>query len=448
MRVFTRLVIFLLISASILPFLSKNSFAATFNPTFSGSLTTVTLSANPNVTLTVSQPAGDDFLDKVVFKIPAGFDINSGANIPDGTVIGTGSVSLVVNGQSITTPFTFDNLIATSGHKAHWLFNLPSPYCCLDIFVDGSVATGHTFTIDPLLSGLSTPLNFSVTISGIVGTTPVVTNPTIGGEYNLSADFVLPDTTLVTKNFVANYPVPTSSGNNVTDTFNGGISITINKVVGTGGETTITSSTTAPAAGTGEFQLGGLYYDFDTTANIKCPCTITIPYDPLVTLNPKIYHLESGVWVDRTTSVDTTNYTVTGVVSSFSFFAVGQPLFNVSWDNPISEKLEKKGNPFNIENDEDLGIKFNLLDSDEAIATPTGVSVEIWQTKDSLGLDITSVKVLALTPSLQEKKDRYQTELDLKATPLSLGTYEIRVLVDNTTATQTPSVAAFTVVED
>jgi len=36
----------------------------------------------------------------------------------------------------------------------------------------------------------------------------------------------------------------------------------------------------------------------------------------------------------------------------------------------------------------------------------------------------------------------------LKKTPLALGTYEIRVLVSNTTASQTPATASFTVVPE
>ena len=109
--------------------------------------------------------------------------------------------------------------------------------------------------------------------------------------------------------------------------------------------------------------------------------------------------------------------------------------------------LEREGNPFTIENDDDLGIKFNLLDSDDELATPTGVTVEIWQTRDAAGNPVSPTKVLTLTPKLNQNKSRYKTELDLEKTPLVLGTYEIRVLFSGQTAVQTPQVS-FTVVED
>lgn len=439
----------LIFALSPFSFLVPNADAQGFNPTFSGSISTLTLGANPNITLSVSLPAGDAFPDYGTFTIPAGFDINAGTNLPDGAIVGTVSTSFVRFGTTYNLDFSVKNLTNTLGHKTRWEFAFPAPFCCLRSNIDGSLETGHTFTINPVLSDLETPLTFTFNIFGLVSGTPVITNPTVAGEYKIRVDLVAPGIPAVIKNVLVNFPALTPSGTNVTNTFNDGVTITYNRVVGAGGKTTITSSTTPPAEGTGQFQIGGVYYDFNTTANIRCPCTVTLPYDPAVTSDPRIYHLEGGVWVDATTSVNTFNSTVTGVVSSFSFFAVGQPLYNVSWQNPIPKLIENHGNPFPLEDDEDLGIKFNLLDSDEAIAIPENVTVEIWQTADSNGVILdTLVKALTLTPELNENKSRFQTELDLDDTPLALGTYEIRVLVSNTTATQTPSIASFTVVED
>lgn len=425
--------------------------AATFNPTLSGSVSTIALGTKPNLTLTLSQPDGDELVDRVNFTIPAGFNVAAGADFAQDATLGTGSFTAIIGGIQTTVPVTIRNDLNLQTHKAFWKFEFGSPpVVTLDSFVDGSQATGHTFSIiRKFLFPVSTPASLTFTINGVIGGTSLLTNPTIGGEYTFSVLATAPSGTVVTKTVTTNFPSPTSSGTNVTNVFNGGLSVTFGKVTGTEGLTTVSSSSNPPPAGTGEFALsGGLYYDFNTTATIKCPCTITIPYDPATTSNPRIYHLESGVWTDVTKSVDTVNHTVTGVVSSFSFFAVGQPNFSVDWNKPIEKLLEKKGNPFPLEADEDLGIKFNLLDSDNLLATPTDVSVEIWQTKDAVGNPVTPTKVLTLTPELNEKRARFKSELDLEKTPLGLGIYQIRVLVSNTTASQSPQVASFTVVPE
>ena len=212
------------------------------------------------------------------------------------------------------------------------------------------------------------------------------------------------------------------------------------------GLTTVTTTVAPPPEGTGQFQLsGGLYYDFDTTASFSCPCTITVSY-PAGTQNPRLYHLENGVWTDVTTSVNKGQKTVTGVVSSFSFFAVGEPNYSVLWRGPIKERIKHNKNPFELKDEQHLDIKFRLLDIAGQLTTPSNVAVEIWQTMDAAGADITPSKVLTLAPELKNNGD-YKSDLRLKETPLGLGTYEIRVLVDNTTASQTPT-ALFTLVED
>src|SRR3972149_709387 len=304
-------------------------------------------------------------------------------------------------------------------------------------------ASGSSFSNGAQIgSGTFTAVfNFSAEVGGV----PLATFPTLAGEYTFIVEFYK-DTEVVTKTFVTNLPAQTPSGTNVTNDFNGGISINFNRVLGQGGQTTITSSASPPAAGTGEFQLSGVYYDFNTTANIRCPCTVTIPYDPVTTPNPRIYHLEDGVWVDATTSVDTVNHTVTGTVSSFSFFVVGSPNYSVDWQKKI-EKFLEKDNPFDIKEDKKLKIEFGLLDADGQKVSPENVTVEVWQILDEGGNPVGPTKTATLTPDLKEKKDQFKAELNLRETELALGTYEIRVIVENTTASQTPETASFTIVE-
>lgn len=424
-----------------LPFVKFPAYAL-LNPTFSGSRN----STNGNLTFTLTEPADTDFSTTKIFGIPPDFDVTAGSSFAQNAILGSGNFQAVINGGNANLNFDILNDLDLQGNKAHWKFSFFGGGLVLDSFVSGNSTNGHTFTlVAPSNVTISTPVSANFTILGSVGGTATYTLPSLAGEYNFTLQFTTADNQTLTRTSVVNFPATTSNGTNITNNFNGGISVNFDRVLGSGGETTITSSSTAPAAGTGQFQLGGVYYDLNTTANIRCPCTVTVPYDPAVTPTPQIYHLESGVWVDRTTSFDSVAKTVTGVFPSFSFFVVGTPIYNVVWDNPIVEHLEKKGNPFQLKSNSDLGIKFNLSDPGGQIVTPEGVMIEIWQTRDANGEAITPTKVLTLTPGLNENKSRFQTELD--GNSLSVGTYEIHITVGNTAASQVPEIAAFNLVK-
>lgn len=419
--------------------------ALNFNPAFGVTLSDNTPGANANLTITTTQPAGEAFPRSGTFHVPAGWDINFGTNIADGAVIGSGNLNFFHFGVPQSLSFTFENSTNTLGHKARWFFNLPEPFPDQFVEVDGNIASGHSFTLVAGISGLETPLDFTLNFSGQVGGTPVFTNPTTQGDYTWSVDYISFEGHAVSKSQTLSIPgSSTPAGTNVKVTFSGGAQVEFSSVT-TSGTTTQATSTTPPPAGTGQFQLsGGLYYDFNTTATFSCPCIITLPYDPLTTPNPRIYHLENGVWVDVTTSVDTVNHTVTGVVSSFSFFAVGQPNFTLEWSENLTEKLTE-ANPFTIEADDEEDFDFTIFDSSGNSVTTGNVTVEVWQTHDATGNPITPVKTLSLTPEVDDES--FESELDLDETPLGLGTYQVRVLVANTTVTQTPQTASFTVVE-
>lgn len=436
----------------------KLAFAQTFNPTATLSSSSITLGANPDLIVSASQPSGDDLIRGATFHIPAGFDIAAGSSLAPNEVVGLGQFSefnLNINNVFSGNLVFRNDLTIRPGDKAHWLLDFTDPgsgfvYITLNVYVSGDISSGHTVQIvrNVDLPHITTPAQFDFTFFGkTAANKPVFTNPSLAGGYGFQIVLTSETGLQLTKSATANLPAITPSGTGVTNQFNGGISVNFNRVVGAGGQTTISSSSTPPQAGTGQFQLGGPYYDFNTTANVKCPCTVTMPYDPAITPSPRIYHLESGVWTDVTTAVDGVNHTVTGVVSSFSFFAVGAADFSVSWDKKIEKFLEKEGSPFDIKEDKKLKIEFNLLDSSDQPVTPENVTVEIWQVLDAAGSPVDPAKVLTLTPDLKEKKDEYKAKLGLKKTPLDLGTYEIRVVVDNTTASQTPQTASFTVVE-
>ncbi len=73
------------------------------------------------------------------------------------------------------------------------------------------------------------------------------------------------------------------------------------------------------------FQLGTppVYFDLTTTAVFIPPVTVCIGYTGIVFAGPpRLFHLEGGVWVDRTVSVDTTNLIICASVESLSSFAI------------------------------------------------------------------------------------------------------------------------------
>lgn len=92
------------------------------------------------------------------------------------------------------------------------------------------------------------------------------------------------------------------------------------------GNTRLTTSSGGPTPPAG-FALGSppVYYELTTTAVFAGSIMVCIDYTGIVFAGPPaLYHLESGVMVNRTTSVDTVNEIVCGNVTSLSPFALLQ----------------------------------------------------------------------------------------------------------------------------
>lgn len=115
------------------------------------------------------------------------------------------------------------------------------------------------------------------------------------------------------------------------------LSLTFDTVTGSG-ETTVTTSSTAPALPEG-FQVSGAFIDIHTTATFSGMVEICVPYDPNVFPyypdgateeeqwpggKPRIMHYDSSLsrWVNITTSVNSQNHLVCGQTAGFSPFAV------------------------------------------------------------------------------------------------------------------------------
>jgi Tol biopolymer transport system component len=117
-------------------------------------------------------------------------------------------------------------------------------------------------------------------------------------------------------------PVDGGGGTPVTLNFDGVIN---------GGTTTVTSSSSGPAAPSG-FQTGSpaTFYDVATTAAFTGNVSVCVTYDPAAYADPNaasLWHYDTGAsaWTDITTSVDTSNHVVCGTTTSFSPFTVLEP---------------------------------------------------------------------------------------------------------------------------
>jgi len=414
--------------------------AQSFNPTFGVVLSDSTAGAHPNIRLLVVQddPLDDPF-KKVVFTIPAGFDIASSASlaasVPPGFPLEPATGNLSMSG--FDGGVQIFNVADAQGHKALWRM-VPGP-TTVDIIVDGDSTSGHTVTFEwpaefvPTLFG---PISrFELIINGQTNAPAapkVVTNPSVGGDYTFQAQLTSILDTVATRQIAVGLPAtPTPTGDDVTANFNNGSSVTFSSVTSSG-TTTIQTSSEAPPEGTGQFQLsGGLYYDFNTSESLtfSCPCTITLPYDPDTTPNPKIYHQEEGVWIDVTTSVDTINHTVTGIVSSFSFFASAQS--NFQWRSPVKALLVID-NPMRLSRDQTLPLNFEINDANGNLIEPDGVYFQLVKTHDANGQPLSSAQFEANISTEIVNHKYYTAKLDLHSLNLPDGQYRLRVYTGNT----------------
>jgi len=211
-------------------------------------------------------------------------------------------------------------------------------------------ADGH-----PVLAGLSCTPGFpncdfrTMKLDGATGAT--LWNVTFTGAGDHDAAFGvaagIDGNPAVTGISCANYPVcdfrtikyllqyDTPSGSNVAVAVNGGtgaadgVSVSYASVT-TAGSTTVTTSTTGPMPPAGfNFGTPPTYYDVATTAAAGGPIVVCVNYTnrpfALPESDLKLFHLEGGVWVDRTTSLDTAANVICATVSSLSLFGIAHP---------------------------------------------------------------------------------------------------------------------------
>ena len=129
-----------------------------------------------------------------------------------------------------------------------------------------------------------------------------------------------------------------------------------------------------------------------------------------------------------TTSFDKEKFTVTGTVSSFSWFAVGQPNFSIDWRLPL-ERPNGRESVFS-KRIQILPIIFSLLDADGQYVERDDVTVQV--------LNSSGEVVSEFSPRLILRDGKfYIAMLKVHQLHLPAGEYTTKVQVGNTTVSPT-----------
>ena len=107
------------------------------------------------------------------------------------------------------------------------------------------------------------------------------------------------------------------------------------------GLTTITSAAGTQAPSGYRFGNPALVYDLSTTASYTGNIRVTLQIGAVAFHHPakvRLFHLENGAWVDRTSSVDAVHGLITGTTASLSPFIAVEPLNNVPVANAGSDQ--------------------------------------------------------------------------------------------------------------
>ncbi len=201
-------------------------------------------------------------------------------------------------------------------------FNPPSGPVGQAVTITGTNFTGAT-AVKFNGTSASFTVNSSTQITATVpagATTGKISVTTPAGIATSAANFTVLENTPVGKNVLVN-PVDSTTGNKpVTLTFSN---------VTDAGDTSLTTTSSGPPPPHG-FKLGSppVYFDLSTTALFTGSVKVCIDYSGITFRNAaqiKLFHLENGVWVDHTVSVDTVNKIICASVTSFSLFAIFEP---------------------------------------------------------------------------------------------------------------------------
>lgn len=194
----------LVAGAMLLALLSEAAGAADFTPSIEFSLSEYTVGANPELGVEVAQDTDEEELDFVQITVPAGFTLAADEQIPDGTQIGGGDISIHVGPRCrgfspLSAPANVDVRIVerdrtpgevADGVVAIYVVDL-RPVTEIPLKVKGSAATGYTLSGNvPQNPDTCPPFSFFARFFKTAAGAPVLLNPSTGGTYTFKARFV------------------------------------------------------------------------------------------------------------------------------------------------------------------------------------------------------------------------------------------------------------------
>jgi hypothetical protein len=230
--------------------------------------------------------------------------------------------------------------------------------------------------------------------------------------------------------------VNTTAGTNVpvqpvdTNTVTSPVSLNFADVTQTG----VTTLTTSGSGGTpppGDFQLGlpATYYNVSTTATFSGPVSICISYAGTTfndQTNLRLFHFAEGVWTDITTSLNTAHMTICGSTTSFSPFAVAQPVYTAQVLQPINAD---RSSVFSA-NKGVVPVKFNLTAAGSATCSLPRASIALTRVSGSSpGVIDENVYEMSSDNGSYYRISNCQYVYNLSAKSLGTGTYRADILI-------------------
>jgi FG-GAP-like repeat/FG-GAP repeat len=196
------------------------------------------------------------------------------------------------------------------------------------------------------------------------------------------------------------------------------------------GNTVLTtgSSGTAPPSG---FQLGSpaTYYNLSTTATFSGPVSVCINYAGTSyndQTNLRLFHFANGSWTDITASLDTAHTTICGSTTSFSPFAIAQPIYSAQVQQPINADRSsvfstKKGV---------VPVKFSLTAANVPTCSLPAATIALTRTSGSSpGVIDENVYEMSSDNGSYFRISSCQYVYNLSAQSLGAGTYRADILI-------------------
>ena len=208
-------------------------------------------------------------------------------------------------------------------------------------------------------------------------------------------------------------------------------SVTFSEVTGAGTTSLVTSSSGPPPPS--GFKLGTppTYYEVTTTATFSGSVDVCISYAGISFHGPesglKLYHFEDPSWVNRTSALDTVNDVICATVTSFSPFAILEPAYVATVQQPINPD---GSSVFNAKRGV-VPVKFGLALGGEPTCDLPPATIALTRTSDATPAPINASSfVTAADNGANFRISDCQYVYNVGASSIGQGTYLVEIEID------------------